>query len=365
MNKRFALQVFLFLIGLSLILGIALLFITPKNPPKKIENLETLIELPMSTSKTSLDTTSAITTMAWIYPGDPACAAAQEFKKLQINILKPEYFIITNGSLTLLSEAEAGCNGYSKKNVEEIKQYSNEQFATVAAADLENIRAFLEKSLTDPNEIKVLTNFVINNNLTGIEIDFEDFAAWDTNIYQKYKKFLSILGEDLHKNNKKLMVDGPAISNSTEQDYYVWKYEDFKNLPVDTVVVMAYDYQFDHGAGSPIAPFEWLKNIAIHATANLEGTKKLAIGLPSYGYKGKIGSNKFNLLTLEQITKEPGFSSAERDPMSGELTWKTSEYAYFYNDATSLNMKKKLLESHGIKSFSVWHLGGNQWFSNN
>jgi spore germination protein YaaH len=36
---------------------------------------------------------------------------------------------------------------------------------------------------------------------------------------------------------------------------------------------------------------------------------------------------------------------------------------YDYADSQTLNTKRSLLEHLGIQNVSVWHLGGNQWFS--
>lgn len=301
--------------------------------------------------------------MAWIYPGEPSCDAPAEFSKQKIHILKPEYFAIIDGNLILLTEDEHGCNGFSKKNVEELKKYSEEQFVTVAGADVENIASFLDLEIANGKSIDELVDFVVENNLTGIEIDFEDFSAWDEDLYQKYQDFLQILGDRLHQNSKKLMIDGPAISNDIEQGYFIWRYADFKNLPIDSIVVMAYDYQYDHGPGSPIAPLHWLREIVKWVSSDLGGTEKLTIGLPSYGYKAEIGTQNFELLNYEQISREPGFESARRDESSGEMTWSHDGFIYFYNDSKSLDQKKSVLNQQDINSISVWHLGGNQWFS--
>lgn len=303
-------------------------------------------------------------TMAWIYPGEPACAAAEDMQTYQIDILKPEYFLIDeNGELTLLTEKEQGCNAFSLENLNLIKAHSAQQYVTVAAADAARITIFLENELQNQAATQVLVDFVVEHDLAGIELDFEDFAGWDDQLYQDYRDFLQILGDALHQQNKLLMVDGPAIASAADQASYVWRYRDFMSLPVDQLVIMAYDYQYDHGAGTPIAPLDWLHDVADWTLAEYPNPSKLTFGLPVYGYRAQRNSNQFDLLTYEQIREELGFETAARDESSQEMTWQRGRYVYFYNDPQSLDQKKALLNSKGITSISVWHLGDNPWFT--
>lgn len=308
-------------------------------------------------------TVSDMETMAWVYPGSPACNARTEMKDgRKINILKPEFFTVKNGSLHLIPDTE-GCNGFSTEFITELKQYSEEQYVTVSAAGVDNIDSFLNRSLDDTENLTTLVKFVVHNDLTGIELDFESFGDWDNDVYRNYLQFVTVLGHELHAEGKKLMIDGPAIWNKTSESWFNWRYEDFANLPVDKVVVMAYDYHFDYGAGSPVAPMQWTKEVASY-TANRLPLEKISIGIPSYGYQGRNGTYRSTILTYEQSKTRQGFISANRDPRSGEMTWQSGANTYFYNDSVSMDMKRQLLADMGITSISVWHLGGNQWFSN-
>lgn len=305
--------------------------------------------------------------MAWIYPGNPTCSAAEEYSDgRKIDVLKPEYFRIDEGGeLTLLTEKSSGCNGYSPTNVSHIKKYSKEQYVTVASSYSGYMEPFLDEALQSGSHIDTLVSFVVDNGMTGVEIDFEDFGGWDKSMYDKYKKFVALLGNALHAQGKKFMLDGPATSNQTEENWYVWRYRDFADLPVDKIVVMIYDYQYDHGAGEPVAPADWTKNVINWTLGRYPYKSKLSVGLPSYGYKGAAGSQKFSLLTYDQIKKQPGFANAVRDPESHEMTWRNGSDVYFYQDSQSLSQKLQIIKSAGINSTSVWHLGGNLWFAKN
>ena len=213
---------------------------------------------------------------------------------------------------------------------------------------------------TIQNDIETLVRFVTENNLTGIELDFEDFGGWNQQTYNKYLSFVERLGTALHAEDKKLMLDGPAISNTIEQGWFSWKYEDFTSLPVDHIVVMAYDYQFDHGTGEPVAPLNWIKEVTTWASTHYP-KNRLSIGIPSYGYEGQVGKRPF-IRTYDQLKNKAGFANAKRDVSSGEMTWKSGSTVYFYQDMESLRQKIKVVNDAGVPSVSIWHLGGNLWF---
>ena len=302
--------------------------------------------------------------MAWIYPGGQSCGAKTEYSDgRKIDVLKAEYYTINDsGQLVQITENKGACNGYSAANVASLKKYSKEQYATVSSSYSVSMDTFLTAALKDNTDINTLVNFVVANNMTGIELDFEDFGGWTGPIYSNYKQFVTELGNALHGKNKKLIVDGPATSNAVEESWYVWRYADFNTLPVDRLVVMTYDYQYDQGPGQPVAPIAWLQNTIKWTLGRFPNKAKLSIGIPSYGYKGTIGTQKFSLLTYSQIKNEPGFSTAQRDPASFEMTWQNGNNVYFYQDGVSMTKKLQAIQSAGINSVSVWHLGGNLWF---
>jgi len=334
---------------------------SPIPSPSEIDNTAGPIMQP-TPRQVTLDTQMRV--MAWIYPGDPACAAREEYRSeiRMIHVLKAEYFHVSEeGELVLLTEEARGCNGYSPENVLDIKRHSEEQYVTVSADYAGSIGSFLDIE-SENRKVDVLVDFVVLHSLTGVELDFEDFGGWTPEIYEGFKRFVATLGARLHGEGKKLMLDGPAISNQTEQNWFPWRYEDFSQLPVDHIVVMAYDYQFDHGSGKPVAPISWIKDVISWTLREYPMKDRISIGIPSYGYRGIPGTQKFLLRTYDQMKGEPGFATAVRDPVSHEMTWTNGGYVYFYQDSESLRQKRYVVERAGITSLSVWHLGGNLWF---
>ncbi|WP_419420351.1 glycosyl hydrolase family 18 protein [Legionella sp. D16C41] len=299
---------------------------------------------------------------AWLYPGNPACNAKNEYTDGRtIQVLKPEYFNVDDaGSIYQLNVDDVGCNAYSVKNVKSIKANSKQQFVVVSA-DASAMEALTADKIKRKKAIITLVDFVKKVGFTGVELDFEGFGSWTNTSYTNYKLFVSELGSALQAIHAQLMIDGPPIANSVEQGYYKWVYEDFNALPVNYIVIMAYDYQYDHGVGNPIAPNKWVSDIINYVKARVD-KDKIVIGMPSYGYHGKTGSYKIKLDTYAQSQNYPGFTTAIQDPSSYEFFWRHDNVTYYMQTSDSLNKKRALIEAAGIKHISVWHLGGNRWF---
>ena len=104
-----------------------------------------------STQFTPAATTAQINemrTMAWIYPGNPACGASAEIVDgRKVHALKAEFFTISGGFLTLLDASNTRCNGYSPAYIGLLKQYSTEQYATVSSASVNDMGSFFSVAL--------------------------------------------------------------------------------------------------------------------------------------------------------------------------------------------------------------------------
>lgn len=308
---------------------------------------------------TPITNTAAI--QAWVYPGNPSCNAMNQYSDgRSIDTLKPEYYtVLSDGTLRLKTTALDGCNAYSSSNVSDIKAHSKYQYVTVSG-DIRNTRKLLSSAALQSSAITTLVDFAVQTGFTGIELDWEGFGDWTEADYIGYKSFVTSLQNSLHTKNKMLMIDAPAIPNSTYQGYFQFKYEDFKHI--DYVAIMAYDYQYDFGVGEPVAPDFWITDTVNWAKDRLP-LDKIIIGVASYGYHGVPGSYNISIDTYLQSTAYPGFST-RKISSDGEGTWINGGIYYSVQESSTLDRKKKLIESLGIKNISVWHLGGNQWFGN-
>jgi spore germination protein YaaH len=303
--------------------------------------------------------TSSIITQGWLYP-DKTYDASSTIINNGINVLKPQYYNLNDdGTLTQIT---SGYNAYSAANVALVKQYSSQQYVTVSGNTAGMLALAASQTLTT-NFTDTMTAFLKANSFTGIELDFESAGQWDPSQYASYKGLVATIGNALHTKGYKLMVDGPAISDPTYQNYYSWKWEDFNGLPVDALVVMGYDEMYDTGAGTPVASLAWLSGICQWMLAKITDHSRIVIGINAYGYHGIKSSYNITRDVYVQSAKFPGFSTATRDVSSGEMTWVNAGIFYDYSDSTSLNMKLQVVQNAGIGAVSVWALPGNQWFS--
>jgi spore germination protein YaaH len=309
-------------------------------------------------------TQSEAKTMGWIYPGMPACSAIDEIKDgRNIDTLKPEYLKLDeNGELQYLTNQEFDCNGYSKEHAKMIKENSREAIFMVSGRS-EGLTPFFKSPEKQEQAIVKILDTVKETDFDGAEIDYEDFASWTDKEYESYKTFIKNLGQRLNNAGKKLSIDVPAIKNDRYQTFYKLKYEDFVNLPVDYFTIMTYDFQYDEGVGAPVASFNDISETLDWVDKKFPDKNRVVVGLNNYGYYGKKGEYKMSLANKEQIFRKYKDLKSVRDEKSGELIGESNGQVVVYSDSQSLDQKRDVVFEKGYNQISVWHLGGNDWFS--
>lgn len=301
---------------------------------------------------------------AWIYPGAPATNAPLTYRTNHIDVLRPQYFTLqADGTLKLLTENQSDlvdtANAFSQNNIKDIQAHSTEQYVTVAGNDLASLRILFQNPLPT---IKMLCRFLVQYNMTGIDIDFEGIGGWTTKDFTNYKSFLSDLGTRLHMYHKRLTVCTPVWTTDPHSPPFVWHYPDLVSLPIDGITAMVYDYQWDYGAGTPVTPISWLTTWATYLLS-IVGPDRLIIGIPSYGYTGTKGKYNIANKTLDQIKAAGKYDTTKRDAESGEIiNVSTDGTVWVANDTYSLDKKRDALVKCGVTKVCVWHLGGNAWF---
>jgi spore germination protein YaaH len=355
-----------FILSFILVVGIYGL-VTGKKDTVKIPEIKTSINsvdsLGTQTKKTSLSDSST-RLMAWVYPGSPACSAKNEYQDgRRIDVLKPEYLKLDpNGEIVTLTDKDYDCNGYSKENAELIKKNSKEAIFMVSGR-MDGLTPLFKSKEKMDKSIDAIMAILDESGFDGVEIDFEDYGSWTDTQYIKYKEYIKQLGDRVHEKNKKLSVDVPAIINDRYQSFYKLKYEDFNDLPVDYLTLMAYDFQYDNGVGAPVASFDDIVNTIKWAKSKYKKTENIVVGINNYGYYGKSGDYKMTLVTTKAIKDKYKDIPTRRDPNSGEIFGKRGNEEFVFSDTESMDKKREVVEKEGINKISVWHLGGNSWFS--
>ena len=59
----------------------------------------------------------------------------------------------------------------------------------------------------------------------------------------------------------------------------------------------------------------------------------------------------------------PGAAAAKPFANAFEQTWASNGTSYVFVDANGLDDKRAYVAAKGATAISVWHLGGNSWFT--
>lgn len=305
----------------------------------------------------------------WLFPDSNINPTEDVINNSWYSIRASWYHVNGDGGLVQRSGPDHGAYFYyTGANARTVRQNCIEPLVNVSAST-EQMQEFLATTARQLNAKTVLVNFCVNNHFAGVDLDFEGYGDWTPVLYEQFKAFLIILGEELHKRGLILSVEVPPIWNNktfptstkewmqrNSQEYYVLTYQDFVNLPVDKLTIMAYDYHYDMGAGAPNQPLLWLEDIILWAK-NTIGLDRVAMGLPAAGYKGTEGQ-----YDIVAITSNSTPAGATRDSASQELTWRDAENKVnFVSDNISIDAKTALCESYGIKECVLWHIGNNKY----
>ncbi|MEC3994841.1 glycosyl hydrolase family 18 protein [Actinacidiphila sp. DG2A-62] len=321
---------------------------------------------------------SGVQLETWLYPGgagDSTCTAASEYADGRVanGALKPEYWSVDgSGAVTLETTAGGVCNTYSAAGLADLKAHSAYQYPTVSAMTTADVHALVSSSSKRTAAVTQLTDFTVQHDVDGVDVDMEDYWSWSAADLTNYEKFLKQLATSLHAQGKKLLVDAPAMTE--DADFY--DYAAVSAQGVDELEIMAYDEEFDTAPGArclPITPLNWLGDVTRYAQSKVPDHNRLVIALPSYGISAPDPCDLDDVtgnIQYSDMAKSPGFSTdpatvaARRDASSGEIRWVSGGRLYDYVDTTALDRKLAVLTSLGVTRVSVWSLGGgNPWFT--
>jgi hypothetical protein len=316
--------------------------------------------------------------MGWVFPDnniDPAAdITGQKWHTLSVMW----YELNSSGVLVKRNNSSYGSYFYyTAANAQTIVSNSTVSLINASVANATWMGTLVSDSTKRSNAITELVNFCKDNNFDGVDLDFEDFDSWSPTQYTNFKTFISELGTALHAQGFILSIDAPAIWNTAantesgtgddwdsanSQGYYEFTYSDFNSLPVDKMVIMAYDYQYDYSAGQPNQPLKWLKEILEFARDNInENTIEIVAGLPSAGYSGATSGYSITGRTYDYLAAQTGFSGASRDVASGEIIWANGGTSYALIDDAAIALKVAQVEAVGIYAYATWHVGQNEY----
>jgi spore germination protein len=229
-----------------------------------------------------------------------------------------------------------------------IKNYANGSFDGAMMATIVNSETLREK------HAEAIAQAVVTNGYDGIDIDYE---AMPSSSKAGFSAFVQLLGKKLHASSKQLSVTVHAKTNDATwagpgaQDWTVI------GAAADSVKIMAYDNHWSTSAAGPIAPLDWLDQVAAYAEQKLPA-KKAMIGLPWYGYDW-LANNGSAVTYAQAIAKAQSSGTTVNYDANGEATFSYGSRTVFFQDATSYRTKVQALVARhpGIGGFAHWRVG--------
>ncbi len=137
-----------------------------------------------------------------------------------------------------------------------------------------------------------LQKILEGNSFAGIEIDYENLLPSDN---EAFTKFISQLALALQETDSLLVVTVSPHDPETEAQLNWQELSDH----ADYIRIMAYDYSWSATEPGPIAPLEWVWEIAHDAEVIPKQKRILGIGL--YGYEWNIELGTVRSISLDMM----------------------------------------------------------------
>jgi len=234
---------------------------------------------------------------------------------------------------------------------------------------------FLQNKNARENAIQALLKECMNNQLYGIQIDFENVAAADKSLLTS---FYQDLARRLHQYNFAIsiaitprIVDGEGNSPFQAARFKHWTGAfDYKALgkSSDFVTLMAYDQHEGGTTPGPIASINWSEATVKYALKFIPA-QKISLGIPTYSGFWKTGRHGKGVSANGQQIE---FSKVQKllAQYNQTLRWDDNQkiyYTFYENDelnefifaeeARSFAEKYNLAKKYNLRGVSVWRLG--------
>ncbi len=193
----------------------------------------------------------------------------------------------------------------------------------------------------------------------GIDINYENMPE---SLRPAFSAFIVDLATALHAEGRVLAVtlqpktaEPGGQNGSRALDYAAL------GAAADLVRIMAYDYSWEASEPGPVAPMDWVEEVARYA-ASLIPSDRLQLGVALYGYEwhGRSGiSRMWDELMARALTRQAAlrWDPTARAPWFEYLEGSVHHVAWFEN-AESLAYKLQLVERFGLNGLAAWRLGG-------
>lgn len=234
---------------------------------------------------------------------------------------------------------------------------------------------FLQNRNAREFAIQALLKECMDNQLYGIQVDFENVAVADKDLLTS---FYQDLARRLHQSNFAIsiaitprIVEGEGNSAFQSARFKHWTGAfDYKALgkSSDFVTLMAYDQHVGATTPGPVASINWSEAIIKHALKFIPA-QKISLGIPTYSGFWKTAKRGNSILANGQQIE---FNKMQKllEQYHQTLRWDENQkiyYTFYENDelnefifaeeARSFAAKYNLAKKYNLRGVSVWRLG--------
>lgn len=305
--------------------------------------------------------------MTYLYFGNSQ-SYLQQIDRTQnnLNLVSPSYFDLNaDGSLKITGQFDKNfVNEMHNRGIKVVPFLSNHWDRNIGRAALEN-REQLSSQIAD---------FIIKNNLDGVQVDIENVTEIDRN---HYTDLVRLLREKLPK-EKEVSVAVAANPNGWTKGWH-GSY-DYKELAKFSsyLMIMAYDESYQGGPEGPVASKNWVERSIQYALKQDIPPEKIVMGIPFYGRYWKEGatnggegiSNKRvdellakyrGTVVFDEKSQSPKATITIREgdtlPVIAGKTLSAGTYHIWYENSESIKAKIDLVHKYNLKGTGSWSLG--------
>ena len=290
---------------------------------------------------------------AWVPSWDPNAVSVMQMQAGNLEETNPGWYTIAaDGSVTNNYKAEdptmrAALSGTML--VPTIKNYIGGKFDGALVA------AVLDDPVRREAHAEALTRLVVERGFDGIDVDYESVP---TTASANFTAFIQLLAGKLHQANRILSVTVHA-KTSVKTNWNGPGAQDWVAIGAvaDSVKIMGYDKHYDGGVAGPIAPLDWLGQVAAYAASTIPAGKAI-LGLPWYGYDW-LGTDATTVTYADAMAIAQRAGATVTRDVNGEATFTYDGRTVFFQDRVSYKTKVDFITKNhpGIAGFAAWRVG--------
>jgi len=305
--------------------------------------------------------------MSYLYFGNTKSYLSQIDKTQgNLSLVSPSYFDInTDGSLKITTQYDSNfVKEMHNRGIKVVPFLSNHWDRTIGRAALSN----REKLTTQ------IADFIIKNNLDGIQVDIENTTEIDRDAYTDLVKQL----REKLPSNKEVSVAVAANPNGWTKGWHgTYDYKELAKYS-NYLMVMAYDESYEGSPEGPVASYGWVERSIQYALKQGISPDKIVLGIPFYGRYWKEGeatggtgisnvrvdellSKYGGTVVFDEATKSPKATVTikQGDPVTtiAGKTLAPGTYKIWYENSDSIAAKFDLIHKYNLKGSGSWSLG--------